>query len=497
MKLFTKQAFIFIFLFGILLDINAQSTLPNLDGESGDIREQSATCWSFAGITYTKTSNLLINGRYTLQSAIPTSLDPQSCYYKSPWVRLDNKSVKMKIKFDVANSATIRRIIFQYIPFSATGVNKEGTPIRVDSLNYNVSAQNPLSTNTYNADFNLPNAIINNNQPYKVMVSFVGIGGTARFLMDEIKISGVYAANPTDNCYPRQFSTNTSDDDADQARNDDEDYPEDYVRAYNSYYPSSSTYGTLMFEDLWPAAGDYDFNDLVMSYRIHKVTNTNNKIIEIKATFIVKAIGATFQNGFGIQLDGIVPTRITGVTGAKTTNATWLSKAANGLENNQQFANVIVYDNVNNYMRNPGSIGINTSIGASYVTPDTVVVTISLNPNLQGSATSEISVNPYLIINQDRSKEIHLVNFVPTSKASRTLFGTTDDKSNVATGVYYKSKSNLPWALDIPAEVPYMREKIDFLQGYLKFADWAQSEGANFTQWYLNKSGYRNNSFLY
>ena len=35
----------------------------------------------------------------------------------------------------------------------------------------------------------------------------------------------------------------------------------------SNYYPSSNGYVTLAFEDLWPAVGDYDLNDLVMFYR--------------------------------------------------------------------------------------------------------------------------------------------------------------------------------------------------------------------------------------
>jgi len=72
------------------------------------------------------------------------------------------------------------------------------------------------------------------------------------------------------------------------------------------------------------------------------------------------------------------------------------------------------------------------------------------------------------------------------------------DNTNIGTGVYYKSKvNNLPWALDIPAAIPYMREKIDFITGYLYFAEWAESEGSNHPNWYLNTNSSRNLSNFY
>lgn len=32
-----------------------------------------------------------------------------------------------------------------------------------------------------------------------------------------------------------------------------------------------------MFEDLWPATGDYDFNDLVLDYSINRVTDASGR----------------------------------------------------------------------------------------------------------------------------------------------------------------------------------------------------------------------------
>ncbi|MEO1384463.1 MAG: LruC domain-containing protein, partial [Bacteroidota bacterium] len=60
--------------------------------------------------------------------------------------------------------------------------------------------------------------------------------------------------------------------------------------------PAANVFGTLAFEDFWPSKGDYDFNDLVLDYNYELKVNANNKVTEIDATFIVRAIGAGYHN---------------------------------------------------------------------------------------------------------------------------------------------------------------------------------------------------------
>jgi LruC domain-containing protein len=147
----------------------------------------------------------------------------------------------------------------------------------------------------------------------------------------------------------------------------------------------------------------------------------------------------------------------------------------------------------------------------AYVNPDTTQITVTLLNN--GVAPSggvlllnelpSSAFNPYLIVgdtgswDQIRAKEIHLPNRVPTSKASAVYWGMGHDNSIPASGRYYKTIENLPWALDIYNSVPYMQEKRDISTGYSHFIEWATSIGTQFQNWYQNVSGYRTNSNLY
>jgi LruC domain-containing protein len=111
--------------------------------------------------------------------------------------------------------------------------------------------------------------------------------------------------------------------------------------------------------------------------------------------------------------------------------------------------------------------------------------------------------NPYIIIgdssnlNQIRSKELHLQNRMPTSKMDYDWFGKVDDNSLPEQGRFYKTKNNLPWALEISSSIPYMQEKQDISSGYLMFLNWAMSNGTSNTDWHLNSNGYRNITKIY
>jgi LruC domain-containing protein len=104
--------------------------------------------------------------------------------------------------------------------------------------------------------------------------------------------------------------------------------------------------------------------------------------------------------------------------------------------------------------------------------------------------------NPYIIVNQVRGKEIHLVDRVPSAKVDATFFGTGQDNSNPLTGSYYKTANNLPWAINVSTSIPFPQERTDISEAYLRFIPWATSNGTTNQTWYLNSDGNRDASKL-
>jgi len=258
--------------------------------------------------------------------------------------------------------------------------------------------------------------------------------------------------------------------------------------AGSTYYPG--TYSTLAFEDLWPAKGDYDFNDLVVSYQFRTITNASNFITDIEATFIFRATGAGTDNGFGFELTGLDTTGfiVTGnsiLAGYTTTTDGW--------ENGQTTPVVIVVDNVGDIMPKWAN---NTQYGTgnSVFTPNvTKVIHITPRPGVEKLTTDFLingtTFNPFLIIdpfNEGRGREVHKPNYPPTDLADYSLFMTADDFSDPLINSTYKTKKNYPWVLDIPGVFKHPREWIDINWAYLRFGYWAESGGVLYTNWYSN-----------
>ncbi|MFY8019652.1 MAG: LruC domain-containing protein [Bacteroidia bacterium] len=316
--------------------------------------------------------------------------------------------------------------------------------------------------------------------------------GNNKYYANELKTSS--------NC-----STLQPDADNDGVIDAEDEYPNNAFKAYNTRFPAAG-FGTLMFEDLWPGKGDYDFNDLVLDYNYLITSNANNEVVEVKYTFVTRAIGGALHNGFAFQLDGIPSNRILSVTGSKAVGATWAGFNGNGTEAGQTYTNILVLKDAYDLLPVTGGYSfVNVDPQAPFVGTDTTVITIKFADGNTWASEERTAItsftsaifNPYLIVGQDRGKEIHLPNRVPTSLVNSSYFGMYQDDSNPAEGRYYKTKNELPWVLNINQSIPYPLEKTDFTDAYLNFYNWANSNGSSNTDWYLNKQNYRDNTKIY
>jgi len=202
-----------------------------------------------------------------------------------------------------------------------------------------------------------------------------------------------------------------------------DDYPENPDLAYDNYYPEQGSFNTLVFEDLWPHKGDYDFNDLVVDYNFNQITNADNLIARVDGTLVVKAIGAGFHNGFGIELP-ILPVAINSVTGNSIIKS-YITTVANGTETGLDNAVIIIFDDAFNILPHPGGGDfVNTTTGAQNVTPNEINVSFDFTNLVSMSDMGTPPYNPFLIANMDKGKEVHLANYPPTSLVDVNLLGT-------------------------------------------------------------------------
>ncbi|KAB2917757.1 MAG: LruC domain-containing protein [Bacteroidetes bacterium] len=302
---------------------------------------------------------------------------------------------------------------------------------------------------------------------------------------------------PTSTCNPEGFgSYSSADTDNDGVMDSQDEYPNDANRAFNSYYPSAVTTATLAFEDLWPTLADYDFNDLVLAFNIQQVYNADNKVVDIKIKMKVKAIGGSYVNGFGFQLDELVPADIASVTGQVLTQ-NLITRNANNTEAGQSKAVIICYDSPEPTLHRMGGSMFNTIKTNPLYASDSIYINIALSTPVEGSKLSIDKFNPFMFTNKRRGYEIHLGNFKPTDLANTSLFGTYVDRTNPSNNIYYKNSNGMPWAILIPENFVYPVEKTPITSGYNFFDDWAISGGSGYTNWYNNNPGNRNTNSLY
>ncbi|MFY0686977.1 MAG: LruC domain-containing protein [Cyclobacteriaceae bacterium] len=272
-----------------------------------------------------------------------------------------------------------------------------------------------------------------------------------------------------------------------------DEYPLDASLAYHNFYPAEQSYGTFAFEDQWPRVGDYDFNDLVVDYQFKSMVDANNRIVRLNANYIIKAVGAGYQNGFGVQF-GIHPNGISNVTGSDVRGSLH-TFSENGTESNQSKAVIIVSDNVHQGFDGFGFI--NTHPNMTYQQPDTISIGIDLSNPTTSEQLGSAPYNSFLIINQNRGRELHLPSYPPTDLADPAFFGQHNDNTDVQEQVFYNSKVGLPWGMNLPVSFEYPNEKVDVREGYLHFDRWAKSGGFTYLDWYSNHSGYRNQQKLF
>jgi LruC domain-containing protein len=282
-----------------------------------------------------------------------------------------------------------------------------------------------------------------------------------------------------------------NDTDNDGVPDDLDDFPNDPGRAYRSWYPGQNTFSTVAFEDLWPGLGDFDFNDVVVMFQYELITNASNQLVDLNGRFRLMAAGASLNNGFGVSIP-VAPIHVGSVSGGQIDGNAILFDQSGAEAGHTTNTVIIVYDAISTTF---GGGFINTIPTNNYIQTDTVTVSVTFaSPQ---SSYGAAPFNPFIFIDQERGKEVHLLDFVPTDLVNPSYFGIWEDRSVPSAGAYYKTESNLPWAIEIPVTFDYPIETIDILLTHLKFAEWASSGGTVFQDWYLDLPGYRNQQNIY
>lgn len=271
-----------------------------------------------------------------------------------------------------------------------------------------------------------------------------------------------------------------------------DDFPEDAEISSAQFTPSELGHGSLAFEDMWPAIGDYDFNDLVIQYKYIQYLNAENRSVRMKMIFDLVAMGATFHNGFGIELP-MDPSKVESVSGYELTG-NQIILDSKGLESGQSKPVVIVFDDAFDHLG--GNAIVNTKDDGASAPSKRFEVWVEFTEPLSLQEVRTQLFNPFIFI-EDRSRELHLRNKTPTELADLSVLGTESDFSDQNLSKYYRSENNAPWAIDIIHQFRYPKESSRIDRAYKRFMNWAHSNGSDYHDWYTDVNGYRDMNHIY
>ena len=234
--------------------------------------------------------------------------------------------------------------------------------------------------------------------------------------------------------------------------------------------------GVLAFEDYWPKKGDYDLNDVVVKYtssvKLVKAANaTEVYATEIQDCFGLVHTGANYKNAFSYK----IPIAMSDIE------------------------SIVIDDAESTYTADGDGVIIDlckdvTAHIEPYkdpVTPKVYNIQIKLRSNRISQEVYNQNPAPYNpFISPDAGVEVHLPFYKPTSRASRLLFGTEDDRSNPNSGLYYVSGENVnyPFAIHLSGigefVIPTETKSIDVT--YPEYNKWVESGFERYLDWYSN-----------
>ncbi|RJG42473.1 LruC domain-containing protein [Motilimonas pumila] len=278
------------------------------------------------------------------------------------------------------------------------------------------------------------------------------------------------------------------------------------------HFPSESGVVTLVYEDQWPATDDYDMNDVVMAYRTTQIIR-DGQVIRVDIHGKLLALGGSYHSGFGIALPNILTSQINQEAVRLWHNGQLQTESGRQgadtfpiLELNNQFAVVTVKQDLWQGTQSNCEY-FRTEKGCDQSPQFEFDLSIPFNEPINIANFPNAALDPFIFAtpgfyhgdnftNQaGRSLEIHLVDQAPTERFNPAFYGLAQDTSEPTKNRYFRNANHLPWALMIPGEWQWPKERQGLLHAYPRFKSFVESNGVNDWNWFEPK--HANETYLF
>ena len=271
---------------------------------------------------------------------------------------------------------------------------------------------------------------------------------------------------------------------------------EDYQVTLEDALFSTANYGpfTAAFEDSWPREGDYDLNDVVMRYQVEVKSDQADNAKQIKISGTLQALGADYQNGFGIHLPSLARSAADEGNIVFLVNGQPVNRSP--LEAGQ--GNVVLIISENLTADTQSSCRFHRTLeNCQEVERFNFSVTVPLDDGISTGSLPNAPFDPFIFAVEGfnhgagtsigRGLEIHLDDFEPTQlgNPSLELMGDFDDRSNLGTGSLYRTENGLPWGFILTENWAHPEEQVDMLLAYPRFFDYCTT--GDHPDWFISE----------
>jgi LruC domain-containing protein len=243
-----------------------------------------------------------------------------------------------------------------------------------------------------------------------------------------------------------------------------------------AYAPARDTFGMLLFEDMWPENGDLDFNDQSVAYNFVLVQNAEGKTLALQASLSMLSAGGVLRNGLHLHLP--VP-----ASAAQTILLTRNGQQAAVTPRPGEDDLVITIAEGTRALFAGGEEGVVNVLAvqpAAPATPTSLLIRFAQPVDLD---PSKAPFDLFIARTGKFGHQVHLPPYGGTAGMDRTLFGQGDDASLPTW--HFINHNGLPFALHVPASVPWPREGVSLDRVYPDVGAFAASGGTQHTDWYL------------
>lgn len=265
------------------------------------------------------------------------------------------------------------------------------------------------------------------------------------------------------------------DSDGDGVQDIDDVAPCDPNTTMRVYVPGDRASGMMLFEDLWPAKGDFDFNDLALSF--HQILNLNasGQLTSMQMDLDVLAVGARHRNGLAFHIPvpaASISSMTLTVDGTPVPASVWTteSEATVTLAPDLHALFGVVREWVNTDPNLPTHPAVRISFDVTFASGQSVV----------------LSDAPFdlFIVDPDRGAEVHRPEYRGTSQLTPGLVGTVDDGTTGQRA--FVTREGIPFALIFPELVAYPKEGVSIERLYPEILLFGSSAGAQAQLFYRN-----------